>query len=114
MVNNNASKDFDDEEQIRFSRFKKKPRTSLSKSHTFSLIDEDLDEEFVNNKTFIQDNEFDNNNITEEGTDDDARIDLEETKNNTDEDEPSDDVDELDDFIDDEDASDDDIDDDDF
>nr|GEX72705.1 aspartic peptidase [Tanacetum cinerariifolium] len=77
--------DFDDEEPIRFSRFKKKPRTSLSKSHAFSLIDEDLDEEFDNIKTFIQDNEFDNNNITEEGTDDDDRIDLEETKNNTDE-----------------------------
>ncbi|GJY25313.1 hypothetical protein Tco_0400039 [Tanacetum coccineum] len=103
--------DFDDEEPIRFSRSKKKPRSSLSKSHAFSPIDEGSDEEFVNNKTFIQDNEFDNNNITEEGTDDDAGIDLEDSKNNTDEDEPSDDVDELDDFIDDEDASDDDIDD---
>ncbi|GJW15993.1 hypothetical protein Tco_0020126 [Tanacetum coccineum] len=59
----------------------------------------------------IQDNEFDNNNITDEGTDDDVGIDLEDSENNTDEDEPSDDVDELDDFIDDEDASDDDTDD---
>ncbi|GKE40130.1 hypothetical protein Tco_1463535, partial [Tanacetum coccineum] len=100
--------DFDDEEPITFSRSKKKPRSSLSKSHAFTLIDEDSDEEFINHKTFIQDNEFDNNNVTEEGTNDKVGIDLEDSQNNTNEDEPTNDVDDLDDFIDDQDATDDD------
>ncbi|GJT30849.1 hypothetical protein Tco_0911124 [Tanacetum coccineum] len=79
--------DFNDDEPITFTRSKKRPRSSLSKSHAFCLIDEDLDEEVVNNKSFIQDNDFDTNNINEEGTDDDVGIDLEDSDNNTDVDE---------------------------
>nr|GFB58442.1 hypothetical protein [Tanacetum cinerariifolium] len=94
--------DFNDKEPITFNRSKKKPRSSLSKSHAFTLIDED----FVNHKTFIQDNKFDNNNVIEEGTNDEVGIDLEDSQNNTNEDEPANDVDDLDDFIDDQDATD--------
>ncbi|GKD89882.1 hypothetical protein Tco_1365389 [Tanacetum coccineum] len=103
--------DFNYDEPISFTRSKKKPRSSLSKSYAFCLIDEDSDEEVVNNKSFIQDNDFDTNNINKEGIDDDVGIDLEDSDYNTNKDEPSDEMDELDDFIDDEDASDDDTDD---
>ncbi|GKA88511.1 hypothetical protein Tco_0810275, partial [Tanacetum coccineum] len=103
--------DFNDDEPITFTQSKKRSRSSLSKSHAFCLIDEDSDEEVVNNKSFIQDNDFETNTINEEGTDDDVGIDLEYSDNNTNKDEPSNEMDELDDFIDDEDASDDDTDD---
>ncbi|GJR56417.1 hypothetical protein Tco_1406938 [Tanacetum coccineum] len=70
----NEKKDFNDKEPITFSRSKKKPRSSLSKSHAFCLIDEDSDEEFVNNKSFIQDemDELDDFIDDEDASDDDT------------------------------------------